>query len=525
MILIWLIIIPVAAGILAWIFGDRNHQFARWISLLGMLADLIISAVLWGENFAISTVLERGNWFAQYKVHWVPQLGISFHLAIDGISLLMILLTAFLGVIAVLASWTEIQERIGLYHLNLMWVIAGILGVFLSLDLFMFYFFWEMMLIPMYFLIGIWGHENRVYASIKFFIFTQASGLLMLFAIVALYFAHHAKTGIYTFEYFDLLGTQIGSAPQMWLMLGFFIAFAVKIPAFPVHTWLADAHTEAPTAGSVILAGLLLKTGAYGMIRFVVPLFPDASFRFAPVAMILGVIGIIYGAILSFAQTDLKRLVAYSSISHLGFVLLGIFAWNQLALQGSIMQMICHGLSTGALFVLVGMIQEHIHTRDMNRMGGFWETVPRMGGVAMFLAMASLGLPGLGNFIGEFLVLFGAFKANITLTVIATAGLVAATIYALWLIQKIFHGEKREEWKIPDLSVRPLLIFGSVILLLLWFGIYPNSVLHTAKPAIDTMHHYSGKMSLSEISNADSLIANRASGIIERTDWSGDGGK
>jgi NADH-quinone oxidoreductase subunit M len=525
MILVWLIVIPLAAGILAWIFGERNHLFARWISLLAMLADLAISAILWGNNFTLPGLLERGNWFTQYRVDWIPQLGISFHLAIDGISLLMTLLTAFLGVIAVLASWTEIQERIGLYHLNLMWVLAGVLGVFLSLDLFLFYFFWEMMLIPMYFLIGIWGHENRTYASIKFFIFTQASGLLMLFAIVALYFVHHAQTGVYTYEYFDLLGTPMGSVAQMWLMLGFFIAFAVKIPAFPVHTWLADAHTEAPTAGSVILAGLLLKTGAYGMIRFVVPLFPDAAFRFAPIAMILGVIGIIYGAILSFAQTDLKRLVAFSSISHLGFVLLGIFAWNQLALQGSIMQMLCHGLSTGALFVLVGIVQEHIHTRDMNRMGGFWEIVPRMGGVAMFLAMASLGLPGLGNFIGEFLVLFGAFRVNIPLTVIATAGLVAATIYALWLIQRVFHGERREEWKIPDLSFRPMLIFGSAMLILIWFGIYPNSVLNTAKPAIDTMHHYSGRMSLSKISNADSLMIIRATDKIEKIDWSQDGGK
>ncbi len=498
MILVWIIAIPLFAGVLSWIFGGRNHLFARWVSLAAMVIDLILSLVLWGRHPAHLDVLERANWLAQVKIDWIPQIGISFHLAIDGISLLMTVLTAFLGIVAVLCSWTEIKERVGLYHLNLMWVLSGVLGVFLSLDLFLFYFFWEMMLIPMYFLIGIWGHENRIYASIKFFLFTQASGLLMLFAIVALYFIHHAQTGVYTFEYLDLLGTQIGSATQMWLMLGFFIAFAVKIPAFPVHTWLADAHTEAPTAGSVILAGLLLKTGAYGMIRFVIPLFPDAAMKFAPNAMILGVIGIIYGAILSFGQNDLKRLVAYSSISHLGFVLLGIFAWNQLALQGAVMQMICHGLSTGALFVLVGIIQEQIHTRDMDRMGGLWEVAPRMGGVAMFLAMASLGLPGLGNFIGEFLVLFGAFKANVTLTVIATAGLVAATVYSLWFIQRVFHAEKRSDWKLPDLTFRPMIIFGAVIVLLIWLGLYPNFVLKTAKPSIDNMQRYSSTLSVSD---------------------------
>ncbi len=266
---------------------------------------------------------------------------------------------------SVLVSWTEIQYQVGFFHFNLLWILAGIAGVFLAVDLFLFYFAWELMLIPMYFLIAIWGHEHRRYAAVKFFLFTQLSGLLMLIAILALYFAHHNATGVYTFEYGELLGTPLAPATEMWIMLGFFTAFAVKLPVVPLHTWLPDAHTEAPTAGSVILAGLLLKTGAYGMIRFVVPLFPHAAAPLRAGGHVLGVAGILYGAVLAFSQTDLKRLVACTSVSHLGFVLLGIFAWNSLALEGAVMTMIAHGISTGALFVIVGALQERIHTRDI----------------------------------------------------------------------------------------------------------------------------------------------------------------
>lgn len=489
MILIWLILIPVIGGLLAWISGRWNALYSRWVSLIAMALDFVLALILWAQHFDQSGFLEKGSWLVQIQGEWIPQLGISFLLAVDGISLLLILLAAFLGVISVLASWTEIQERVPFFHFNLLWVLAGIIGVFLALDLFLFYFFWEMMLIPMYFLIGIWGHENRHYAAIKFFIFTQLSGLLMLIAILGLYFIHHQSTGEFTFNYFKLLGTPIGETAASWLMLGFFVAFAVKLPAFPFHTWLADAHTEAPTAGSVILAGLLLKTGAYGLFRFVLPLFPEAALNFAPIAMTLGVVGILYGAVLAFGQNDLKRLVAYTSISHLGFVLLGIFARNELAIQGAVMQMISHGLSTGGLFILVGTIQQHIHTRNMDRMGGLWENVPRMGAVAMFLAMASLGLPGLGNFIGEFLVLVGSFRVSVPLTVLASVGLVAATIYSLWLIQRTFHGEKREVWRLPDLSPRLMFSMSAIIILLLWLGLYPKTVLETAKPAIHNLQH------------------------------------
>ena len=476
MILLWLILVPLIAGVAAWAVARWSASAARWIALLAVLADL---------GMTLSLLPAQGSpWFAETDLAWLPDFGIRFHLAVDGLSLLLLLLTFFLGALAILASWTEIEDAVGFFHLNLLWILAGIAGVFLAVNLFLFYFAWELMLVPMYFLIAIWGHENRTYAAIKFFIFTQLSGLLMLIAILALYFLHHEATGIYTFEYRDLLATPLPPGTEMWLMLGFFIAFAVKLPVIGVHTWLPDAHTEAPTAGSVILAGLLLKTGAYGMLRFVVPLFPDAARSFSPIAMALGVAGILYGAILAFGQTDLKRLVAYTSVSHLGFVLLGIFSWNDLALQGAVMTMICHGVSTGALFILVGSLQQRIHTREMDRMGGLWTTAPRLSGAALFFALASLGLPGLGDFVGEFLVLIGTWSQSIVLTVLATIGVLAATFYALRLVQRAFQGPNVHEWHIADLVPREALVMGVMIAALLWLGLYPRPVLNTFQPAM-----------------------------------------
>ena len=414
----------------------------------------------------------------------MPRFGIHFHLGVDGLSLLLLALTFFLGVMSVLCSWTEIREHIGFFHLNLMWILAGIAGVFLALDLFLFYFAWELMLIPMYFLIAIWGHEHRIYAAIKFLLFTQLSGLLMLIAILALYFMHYQATGVYTFQYGDLLGTPLTPVAERWIMLGFVLAFAVKLPVVPLHAWLPDAHAEAPTAGSVILASLLLKTGAYGLLRFVMPLFPNAAQEFTPIALILAVIGIVYGAVMAFAQTDLKRLVAYTSVSHLGFVLLGIFSWNSLGLQGAVMTMICHGLSTGALFIMVGALQERTHTRDMDRMGGLWTTMPRLSGAALFFALASLGLPGLGDFVGEFLVLLGSYQISVGITVVAAVGILASTFYALRLVQRVFHGENTQRWQLPDLSPREGLIVAPMIVGLLWLGLYPQPVLNTFASAM-----------------------------------------
>jgi NADH-quinone oxidoreductase subunit M len=483
-ILLVLVALPIIGGVGSWLAG-RRPIVARWIALLALVAELLLSVAIWILHGSGTTA--NGPWFITCDYRWLPELGIGLSFGMDGISLLMVVLTAFLGVVSVLISWDEVHERVGFFHFNLLWILGGVTGVFLATDLFLFYFLWEVMIVPMYFVIAIWGYENRVSAANKFFIFTQASGLFMLLSILALYFVHGSVTGTYTFRYFDLLGTPLGPVTARWLMLGFFVAFAVKLPAFPFHPWLPDAHTQAPTAGSVILAGLMLKTGAYGLIRFVIPLFPSAALEFAPVAMTMGVIGIVYGAVLAYGQTDLKRLVAYTSVSHLGFVMLGVFAWNELAIQGSIVEMLCHGLSTGALFIIVGILQHHIHTRDLERMGGLWETVPRMGAAAMVFAMASLGLPGLGNFVGEFLVLLGAFRVNTALTVIAATGLVAATAYSLWIMQRVFHGERPEQWHFPDLSALQTAVMAVLVAALLWIGLYPSPVLDTAKSAIQEL--------------------------------------
>ena len=482
MILIWLIVILFAGGILAGVAARWNSLLPRWIALVAIGLDLVLSATIW-------TGAASGGkpWLDEVDSNWVPSFGIHFHLAVDGLSLLMLTLTFFLGIIAVLASWTEIRDKVGFFHFNLLWVLAGIVGVFLSVDLFLFYFAWELMLIPMYFLIVIWGHERRVYAAVKFFLFTQLSGLLMLIAILALYFIHHQATGVYTFEYAELLGTHLSPGVELWVMLGFFVAFGVKLPVVPVHTWLPDAHTEAPTAGSVILAGLLLKTGAYGLIRFVIPLFPHAAHAFTPVALALAAVGIIYGAVMAFSQTDLKRLVAYTSVSHLGFVLLGIFSWNPLALQGAIMTMICHGLSTGGLFVLVGGLQERIHTRDLERMGGLWAVAPRLSGAALFFSMASLGLPGMGDFVGEFLVLLGSYTISVPITVVASLGILASTFYALRMVQRAFQGPNAHAWQFPDLAPREWLMVAAMIAGLLWLGFYPQPVLNTFGPVWDNL--------------------------------------
>jgi NADH-quinone oxidoreductase subunit M len=486
MILFSLILILLVGGVASWIVARRHETSARWIAVATVGADLLVTVGMWIAKTGRSQPVAR-RWLEECNFNWISQFGIRFHLALDGLSLALLLLTYFLGIVAILSSWTEIRQRVGFFHFNLLWVLAGITGVFLAADLFVFYLFWELMLVPMYFLIGIWGHERRIYAATKFFLFTQLSGLLMLVAIISLAVLHQRTTGVFTFDYEQLLNTTLSPRSARLLMLGFFIAFAVKLPAFPFHTWLPDAHTEAPTAGSVILAGLLLKTGAYGLIRFVLPLFPGPSRELAPLMMTVGVIGILYGAVLAVAQTDLKRLVAYTSVSHMGFVLLGVFAGNEIALEGAVIQMISHGISTGALFVLAGLLQERLHTREISEMGGLWETMPALSGAGLVFAMASLGLPGLGDFVGEFLVLLGAYRTNVTLTVVATLGLLAATLYGLKFAQGAFHGPNLHQWRLPDMRIREWTILGPMILCLLWIGLYPQPVLNTLRPSLATM--------------------------------------
>lgn len=476
-----LLAILALGGLLA-LFSERWGSGApRWVSLTVCTLAL---AHLW---LSVGTAgAPGGDWLLYFRAPWMPRLGIAVELGLDGLSLLMLVLTLLLGLVAVVSSWSEIDFRQGLFQANLLWTLAGVCGVFLALDLVLFFLFWEVMLVPMYLLIAIWGHEDRARAAMKFFIFTQASGLLMLVAIVTLALMHGAG-GELTFSYPALLGAELDPRAAYWLMLGFFLAFSVKLPAFPFHTWLPDAHTQAPTAGSVLLAGILLKTGAYGLLRFCLPLFPEASARFAPVAMALGAAGVIYGAILAFAQTDFKRLVAYSSVSHMGFVLLGAYAFNALALQGAVLQMIAHGVSTAALFMLAGALQQRLHTRDMDRMGGLWAGAPRMGACALFFAVASLGLPGLGNFIAEFLVLAGLFAAQPVFAVVAALGLVTAAVYALWLVQRAFQGEARQGLAVADFGPREMGAMAAMMLALLWLGLFPQPVLDLARPAVEQL--------------------------------------
>jgi NADH-quinone oxidoreductase subunit M len=505
MILTALILWLAAAALLAWFSERWGEKWPRWVSLTALVIHLAGMVALWIRYLAQGGQFAEGAWLMRIDTDWIPELGIHFHLALDGLSLLLILLTSLLGIMAVAASWRGIDQRLGFFHFNLLWMLAALVGVFLALDLFLFYFFWEMMLVPLYLLIGIWGHERRIYATFKFFLFTRAGGLFMLLGILGLYVIHGQATGVYTFDYRQLLGTPLPPIVGTLLMLGFFAAFAVKLPAVPLHTWLPDAHTQAPTAGSVVLAGLVLKVGAYGFLRFLVPLFPEASSRFAPIAMVLGVLGILYGAILAFGQTDLKRLVAYTSISHMGFVLLGVFAGNQLALHGVVVVMISHGISTGALFILVGSLYDRIKTRDMARMGGLWSTVPRMGGATMIFALASLGLPGLGNFVGEFLVLLGVYQVSVPLTILASLGLIVSAVYALWMMQRVFFGENTAGWQVPDLDLREGIIMAALIALIVWMGLFPRTVLNTARPALEVLQQTTAYPQSSTLPPADAL--------------------
>jgi len=487
-----LILIPFVGGLLSW-QGERLGTHApRWIAVLTMVLVFGLSLYLWfSHDFRLDTLGADGapQWTLEFERAWIERMGISFHLGLDGLSVLMLLLTGGLGLGAVICSWREIDRHVGFFYLNLLWNLGGVIGVFLALDMFLFFFFWELMLVPMYFLIALWGHnapdgKGRIYAANKFFIFTQASGLVLLLAILGLVFVNYDATGVLTFSYETLLNTPMAPAVEMTLMLGFFAAFAVKLPVVPVHSWLPDAHAQAPTAGSVDLAGVLLKTAGYGLLRFGVPLFPHAAVEFAPVAMGLGVIGIFYGAVLACAQTDIKRLVAYTSVSHMGFVLIGIYAGNTLALQGVVIQMLAHGLSAGALFILCGELYERMHTRDLREMGGLWTRLRYLPPIALFFTAASLGLPGLGNFVGEFLILLGTYKVAPVVTIFGTAGLILAAVYSLLMMQKAFYGEGKSTVALPDLSARELSLMLSLVFLLLALGVYPQPILDTSASAM-----------------------------------------
>ncbi|WP_206484559.1 NADH-quinone oxidoreductase subunit M [Thalassotalea sp. G2M2-11] len=470
MIITLLMVGLVLTGGFAWFSEEKKAGSAKLIALLSLLFFSVCF---------ITFVMAASTEFAQLqqltKVTWIAVFNIHYQLALDHLSIMLLLLTFLLSIIAVLISWREITYRRGFYYFNLLLTVAGIIGVFTAVDMFLFFFFWEVMLLPMTALIAIWGHENRRFAAIKFFIFTQVSSLLMLIAIILMAYLHLQQTGSLSFSYQDWLKLELPQELASYLMLGFFIAFAVKLPSFPVHSWLPDAHTQAPTAGSVLLAGVLLKTGAYGLIRFVIVLFPQASQEFAPIAAILALISILYGAKMAFAQSDFKRLVAYSSISHMGFVMLALFSFNVNAFHGAVITLVAHGLSSAALFAFAGMLYARIHSRDLAKMGGFWQSAPVMGGFGLAFCAAAFGLPGMANFVGEFFSLIGAFQRFPVITILAALGIIGSAIYGVVLFQSSFHGAVKQQF--IDLSIRERIIATSLLAFLLIIGVFPNVIL------------------------------------------------
>ena len=475
------------------------RQIAFWFFIL----EFIVSLGLWWSFNPADT-----GWQASIDLAWIPTWGVRFTLGIDGIALMMILLTTFIMPLSVLGSFTSVRTKTRSYYALLLILTSGMLGVFLARDLFLFYVMWEVMLVPMYFIIGIWGGERRIYASIKFFIYTFLPSLLMLVAII--YMGLHVRTAAGTpdFSYDHVLA--VGSIPArtaLWLFGAFFLAFAVKVPMFPFHTWLPDAHVEAPTAGSVILAGIMLKMGTFGFLRFALPLFPGAAMNptVRMIILILAVIGIIYGALVAMVQPDFKKLVAYSSVSHLGFVMLGIFALTLQSVQGALMVMINHGISTGALFLLVGIIYERRHSRLIETYGGIARVVPMFAAILTFVSLSSIGLPGTNGFVGEFLVLIGSFRTFPVLTIFATTGVIFAAVYLLWAIQRILFNplDKRENADLPDLNRRELALLVPLVAAIIWLGVYPAPVLRRMEGSAQLLvNRVEGAASVTRVSEA-----------------------
>jgi len=504
MLLPWLIFIPFIGGLICWQCERFGTKTPRVVALLSIGLVLVLIAYLFLQYFFLEGLSSSNQliqltglpqWQTEFTLPWIPSFYIEFHLALDGLSLLMVTLTGLLGLLAILCSWREIQSSLGFFHLNLLWILGAMIGVFLAIDMFLFFFFWEMMLVPMYFLIVLWGdrlssYQTRIAAATKFFIYTQGSGLVMLVSIITLVLVHYQTMGIWTFNYTLLLQTPMSKSTEYLLMLGFFIAFAVKMPVVPLHGWLPDTHSQAPTSGSVDLAGILLKTAAYGLLRFSLPLFPRASYDFAPIAMWLGLIGIFYGAWMAFRQTDIKRLVAYTSVSHMGFVLIAIYSGSQLAYQGAIIQMIAHSLSAAGMFIICGQLYERLYTRNMCQMGGLWARIKYLPALSLFFAMAILGIPGTGNFIGEFMILFGSFQVAPLITIVATFGIVFAAIYSLVMIQRTYYGAVKSKQTLPDMTTREWSITLLLAALLVLLGFYPQPILNISYATTSNVHRW-----------------------------------
>jgi NADH-quinone oxidoreductase subunit M len=474
---------PLVGALLLLLVPRDNPDGARRAALVYSLLTFLLSLALlagFREDTADFQFVEQRA--------WIPDFGIQYVLGIDGVSIFLVLLTTFLTPVVVLFSFGDVTNRVKEYFFFLLMLETGMLGAFVALDLFLFYVFWELMLVPMTFIIGVWGGPRRIYAALKFLLYTLTASLLMLVAIIYLVEAH-AAGGTRTFDLRQLYGTALSPTEQLWLFAAFALAFAVKVPMFPLHTWLPDAHVEAPTGGSVILAGVLLKLGTYGFLRFAMPLFPDAMAAATPLMMTLAVVGILYGAAVAMVQPDLKKLVAYSSVSHLGFVVLGLFAVNVTGIEGAIYQMLNHGLSTGALFLLVGMIYERRHTRLIAEFGGLWRVMPRWAAVFLVVMFSSVGLPGLNGFIGEFLILLGAFGARPLAAAFASGGLVLGAVYMLWMYQRVSFGPIRHQANanLPDLHAREIAVLVPVLAMIVVMGVYPRPFLRLMEPSVKAL--------------------------------------
>ncbi len=462
---------PLVGAFLILFLRRENKAAIRWLANITAFVGFLVSLPLVFRYQA-----DVGDFQFQEKFDWIPSIGAKYFLGIDGISLLLIMLTTVLGFLAILSSWSYIQERVKEYYVLFLLLQTGMLGVFMSLDFVLFYVFWEVMLVPMYFIIGVWGHERKLYAAIKFFLYTLVGSVLILLGILALYFNYHQKTGIYTFDYTELIKVSLPVTWEMWVFWAFFVGFAIKVPMFPFHTWLPDAHVEAPTAGSVILAGILLKMGTYGFIRFSLPLLPTASRKYVWAMAALSIVAIIYGALVCMMQKDMKKLIAYSSVSHLGFCTLGIFALNPQGLSGSVLQQVNHGISTGALFLIVGLLYERRHTREIVQFGGLSTPMPNFAALYMIITLSSLGLPLLNGFIGELVILQGAWQVSKTWAAWAVAGIVLGAAYLLWLYQRTMLGEVKNPANVAlrDVNLREAMTLIPLVLWAFWIGIYPK---------------------------------------------------
>jgi NADH-quinone oxidoreductase subunit M len=482
-----LIALPLVGAVLLLFINNRDNRNERVVRVFALgwsVAELALTLVLWAwfnDASADFQFVERHA--------WIPEFGIEYAVGVDGISLFLVVLTAFLTPLSLLSSWASLHGRVRAFSICMLVLESAMIGVFVSIDLFLFYVFWDAMLVPMYFLIGVWGYERRVYAAVKFMLYTMAGSVLMLIAIISLAYLHDVATGSYSFDLLKLYDLQLSQRVQIWCFLAFALAFAIKVPLFPFHTWLPDAHVEAPTAGSVILAGVLLKMGTYGLIRFAFPLFPDAAMLFAPYLAGLAVVGILYGALVAMVQPDLKKLVAYSSVSHLGFVVLGIAAMNTQGVAGAVYQMLNHGVSTGALFLIVGMLSDRRHTRLIAEFGGLKRVMPRLTAAFLVVTLSSIGLPGLNGFVGEFLILLGAFRWSPSLAAWAALGVILSAVYMLWMFQRVNYGEVTNEKNesLRDLSVREWWALGPTLAMALLMGVAPTLFLQPIEPSVNRL--------------------------------------